>query len=529
VRLESQYRRTLAWGLRHRPSVLALAVVAVVGGVAMVRAVPVTFVIPEDRGEFNVWLKLPLGSTVHGTQAVTADVVRELRSSPEVAAVFSTIGAGVTKRVNEAELFVQLVHKSQREVSQQRFMADLRGRIRGLSLPLKDFAVEEIGFFSVAGSRNAQIMYAIRGPDGDRLQFYARGLLERMRAAGGYADVMVSYETGKPEIALEIMRERAADLGVPALQIGRTISALFAGYKAATFEEGGERYDVRVQVLPEYRDDPDKLALVSVRAPTGALVPLRNLVNPRVGSGPVQIERESRTRSITVRGNLDGKAAGEADVEITGFAKELGIGGEYEFAAVGPSERLRESLSAILFAFVLALVAIYMILAAQFNSFVHPFTIMLSAPLSFIGSFAAVWLMGMQLDTLGQIAFLMLMGIVMKNGILLVDYTNTVRRRGVSAREAVLEAGPVRLRPVLMTAVSTIFGMIPLAVGTGDGSEWRSPMAVVSIGGLVASTLLTLLIVPIAYTLFDDAQRALKRGLGVVLDASLKQLGRGRA
>ena len=141
----------------------------------------------------------------------------------------------------------------------------------------------------------------------------------------------------------------------------------------------------------------------------------------------------------------------------------------------------------------LALVAIYMILAAQFNSFVHPFTIMLSAPLSFIGSFAAIALMGMQLDTLGQIAFLMLMGIVMKNGILLVDYTNTVRRRGVSAREAVLEAGPVRLRPVLMTAVSTIFGMIPLAYGTGDGSEWRQPMGIVSIGGLVASTLLTLL------------------------------------
>ena len=529
VRLESRYRRTLEWGLRHRPATLALAVVAVVGGFAMVRAVPVTFIIPEDRGEFNVWLKLPLGSTVHTTQALTADVVRELRSSPEVAAVFSTIGAGVTKRVNEAELFVQLVHKSQREVSQQRFMADLRGRIRGLSLPLKDFAVEEIGFFSVAGSRNAQIMYAIRGPDGDRLQFFARGLLERMRAAGGYADVSISYESGKPEVALEIMRERAADLGVPALQIGRTISALFAGYKAATFEEGGERYDVRVQVLPEYRDDPAKLALVSVRAPDGALVPLRNLVNPRVGSGPVQIERESRTRSITVRGNLDGKAAGEADVEISRFAKELGIGGEYEFAAVGPSERLRESLSAILFAFVLALVAIYMILAAQFNSFVHPFTIMLSAPLSFIGSFAAVWLMGMQLDTLGQIAFLMLMGIVMKNGILLVDYTNTVRKRGVSAREAVLEAGPVRLRPVLMTAVSTIFGMIPLAFGTGDGSEWRQPMGIVSIGGLVASTLLTLLIVPIAYTLFDDAQRALKRGLGAVLGVRLERFGRGRA
>ena len=188
---------------------------------------------------------------------------------------------------------------------------------------------------------------------------------------------------------------------------------------------------MRVQVRPEYRDDPEKLELVRVRAPSGALVPLRNLVNPRVGSGPVQIERESRTRSITVRGNLDGKAAGEADVEITRFAKELGIRGEYELRRrSAPASGCARSLSAILFAFVLALVAIYMILAAQFNSFVHPFTIMLSAPLSFIGAFAAIWLMGMPLDTLGQIAFLMLMGIVMKNGILLVDYTNTLRARG---------------------------------------------------------------------------------------------------
>jgi HAE1 family hydrophobic/amphiphilic exporter-1 len=243
-------------------------------------------------------------------------------------------------------------------------------------------------------------------------------------------------------------------------------------------------------------------------------------VNPRIGSGPVQIERESRTRAITLRGNLDGKAAGTADVEIMGFARQLEIGGEYEFEAVGPSERLRESLAAIGFAFVLALVAIYMILAAQFNSFVHPFTIMLSAPLSFIGAFAAIGLLGLQLDTLGQIAFLMLMGIVMKNGILLVDYTNTVRARGVPLHDAVLEAGPVRLRPVLMTAVSTIFGMLPLALGTGDGSEWRSPMGVISIGGLLTSTFLTLLIVPIAYTLIDDAQRAVKRALRGALAVS---------
>ena len=178
----------------------------------------------------------------------------------------------------------------------------------------------------------------------------------------------------------------------------------------------------------------------------------------------------------------------------------------------------------------LALVAIYMILAAQFNSFLHPFTIMLSAPLSFIGAFAAIAVMGYQLDTLGQIAFLMLMGVVMKNGILLVDYTNTVRARGVSVRDAVLEAGPVRLRPVMMTAVSTIFGMIPLALGGGDGSEWRNPMSVVSIGGLMASTFLTLADRPDRlHARRRRARRPLKRGLRAGFDASLRQLGRNRA
>jgi HAE1 family hydrophobic/amphiphilic exporter-1 len=355
-------------------------------------------------------------------------------------------------------------------------------------------------------------MYAFRGPEIAQLDRYANALVDGMRAAGGYADVTLSYESGKPEIALDLTRERAANLGVSALQIGRTISALYAGYEAATFEEGGERYDVRVQVRPQYRDDLEKLELVYVRSQTGALVPLRNLVTPRIGSGPVQIDRESRTRAITVYANLDGKAAGTADAEVSALAAKLDLAPGYEFDAVGPSKRLRETTSAISFAFGLALLAIYMILAAQYNSFVQPLIIMLSAPLSFIGAFAAVWLFGYSLDVMGQIAFLMLMGIVMKNSILLVDYTNTLRDRGLPVMQAALEAGPVRLRPVLMTAVSTIFGMLPVAFGKGDGSEWRAPMGIVSIGGLVTSTFLTLLVVPVVYTLFDDLQRALRVG-----------------
>ena len=511
-RLEGHYRRTLAWGLRHRAAVVAVALASTVGGYALARSVPVDFLIHEDRSEFNVWLKRPLGSGVDQTQESVDAVESQLRALPEVRLTFSTIGAGVKKRVNEAQIYVQLIHKSRRQRTQQQVMDDVRRRIGGLDLNLQDFAVEEIPFVNVAGSRSAELTYSFRGPDIDRLHFYAKSLLERMRSAGGYSDLYLSYETGKPEIALDITRERAADLHVPALQIGRTIAALFAGLKATSYEEAGERYDVRVQVRPEYRDDLDKLELVRVRSEIGALVPLRNLVSPRVGSGPVQIDRESRSRAINVYSNLDGKAAARADAEIVGFANELDLAPGYEFQAMGTSKRLRETTQAVGFAFALALVAIYMILASQFNSFVHPFTIMLSAPLSFLGAFAAVRALGYSLDVMGQIAFLMLMGIVMKNGILLVDYIRTLRARGLPLYEAVLEAGPIRMRPVLMTAVATVFGMLPVALGRGDGSEWRNPMGVVAIGGLTASTFLTLLVVPVVYTLLDDGQRSLVHG-----------------
>ncbi len=511
TRLEHQYRRVLAFGLNHRILVLIFAAVSVGGGIAVAKAVQLDFVTAEDRAEFNIWMELPLGSTVERTRGAVKKVELALSQRPDVRALFSTIGSGQQKRVNEAQIYVQIVHKSERPATQAEVMSEIRKQLPGLDIELRDFAVEDVPMFGMIGSRNAQVMYAVRGPDTDVLQRHAHNLIGRMRDAGGFTDLAMSYETGKPEISLEISRERAADLGVPALQIGQTISALVAGVKVTTFEEMGERYDVRVQVEPEYRDDPSKLDLVRVRAMDGALVPLRNLVSTHIGSGPVQIDRDGRTRAITVLANLDGKAAGTADEEVVRFAREIGISGEYELEGVGPTERLRETLSAVGFAFVVGLITMYMILAVQFDSFIHPFTIMLCAPLSFIGAFAAVALMGVRLDLMGQIAFLMLMGVVMKNGILLVDYANQLRRAGRGVREAMLEAGPIRMRPVMMTTVSTVCSMLPVALGRGDGSEWRAPMGIISIGGLVTSTLLTLLVVPVVYTLLDDAGGLLRR------------------
>ncbi len=510
--MERGYGRALDWALAHRVAVVGLLFGSMIAGRLIAAAVPFDFVTSEDRSEFNVALKMPLGSTIAQTQAATTVVENAIREHREVVRVFSTIGSGSRQPVNEAQIYVALTHKTERRPTQDEVMSAIRARIGQLGLPLDEYAVERIDWFRPTGSRNADLMYSIRGPDIARLQEYTATLVSRLREAGGFVDVSTSYETGKPEIALDLNRERAADLGIPALAIGTTISALIAGIDVTSFEEAGERYDVRVQVLPEYRNDLSKLALIQVRAPTGALVPLDNLVRARVGEGPVSISRESRARSIMLFSNLENRPLGEAVPEVLRIAKEIGIAGEYRIAPVGPTESMGETTQAILFAFTLALVALYMILASQFNSFVHPFTIMMTAPLSFVGAFASMAALGFHLDMMGQIGFVMLMGLVMKNGILLVEYANAEREKGADARAAMRAAGPIRLRPVLMTAISTIFGMIPMAIGHGDGGEWRAPIGAIALGGMTSSTLLTLLVVPVIYTLVDDAQAFVVRG-----------------
>jgi HAE1 family hydrophobic/amphiphilic exporter-1 len=295
--------------------------------------------------------------------------------------------------------------------------------------------------------------------------------------------------------------------------IGRTIRTLLAGEEVGSFEEGGERYDVRIQVLPEYRDDPERLDLIHVRGARGELIPITNVARARIGAGPVSIERENRARRIIVDANTaPGVAMSTATAKIASYGAELGIQPPDRLEPSGRVRSMQETVVSILFAFGLALLAIYMVLASLFNSLVHPFTIMISAPLSFIGGFMALKLSGTHLDMLSAIAFLVLMGLVMKNGILLVDYTNQLRAAGRSRAEAALEAAPERLRPVLMTSVALILGLLPTALSTAAGAESRAAMAIITIGGMATSTLLTLLVVPVVYVMVDTGIERVRDG-----------------
>jgi HAE1 family hydrophobic/amphiphilic exporter-1 len=321
-----------------------------------------------------------------------------------------------------------------------------------------------------------------------------------------FADVRSSYESGKPEVQIHVDRGRAGDLGVAIRPLATTVRALIGGVDAGTYEELGNRYDVRVRLDQAQRNDPSKLQQIQVRSTNGGLVDLASIATFNIEESPAQVDRRNRARTITIlANNPPGVALGTATNEMLKLVGDVGMPQGYTGTFIGQAERMKESAQAIGFAFLLAIVALYMILASQFNSFSQPAIIMLTAPLSFVGAFAALSFTGMTMTMFAQIGMVALMGLVMKNGILLVDYANVAREtRGLLARAAMEEAGPRRMRPVLMTQLATVFGMIPVAISTSQGAEFRNGMGVLMIGGILSSTLLTLFIVPVAYTLMAD-------------------------
>jgi HAE1 family hydrophobic/amphiphilic exporter-1 len=507
--LENAYRALLQSALAHKGVTVAVAVAAVVGGCGVASTLPFDFYRSGDRDEFMVHAKLPIGTPLSVSDQVSRRIEALIAEHPEVINVFASVGAGSQRAPNKVAIYVGLTPRAEREQHQAEIMTEMRTWLLAEVPEAEELSVDQLAWVEF-GRRSAHLQYTLRGPELDRLERYSDLLLARMRADPDFVDATTSYETGKPEIRLAIARDVAADLGVPAVRIGRTIRTLLAGEEVGSFEEAGERYDVRIQVLPGYRDDPNKLDLIRVRSLRGELVPLTNVARPRIGEGAVEIQRQNRTRQITLYANMaDDRPLGFGTAKLEAWANEI-VAPPDELVPSGRARAMKETGAAIAFAFLLALAAIYMILASLFNSLVHPFTIMMSAPLSFIGGFLALKLFGMSLDLMSGIGLLVLMGLVMKNGILLVDYANQLRADGRSAADAMREAGPIRMRPVLMTTGALIFGLLPVAFGGKTGSEFRAPMGMITIGGLLTSTLLTLVVVPVVYTLLDRVSERLQ-------------------
>ncbi len=512
--VERLYRHLLSFSLDHRWIIIGFAVMSIFVGAQFARQIPMAFSSKTDRSEFSAKVEMPLGTGIEETKIVGRRVASAIAGVPEVNLVFMSIGSGAISRVNTVDFYIGLTPKADRDRDAFTIMDEVRELLYQSAPGAKTTQLAEIPW--VAGGSGADfqtdIYVVLQGPDLNTLQSLSETILSEMHRKPFYKDVRTTFDLGKPEVHVEIDRKRAADLGISVRALASTIRASVGGQDIATFQQGGSRYDVRLRLDEDYRDKLSKLNMIQVRNNRGELIDIASVAKFRIQRVPVEIGRRNRARQIGIFAMAPaGVAVGILKEDMDDILARLDLPPGYAVGYEGTSEQIEETGRAIAFAFVMALVALYMILASQFNSFGQPMVIMLTAPLSFIGAFTSLYIFKAELSLFAQIGLIALMGLVMKNGILLVDYANQVRGQGMSAREAMFNAGQLRLRPVLMTAFSTISGMIPVAFSTSDGAEFRNALGIIIIGGLGSSTMLTLLVVPVSYTLYDDLLKNLRQ------------------
>jgi multidrug efflux pump subunit AcrB len=430
-----------------------------------------------------------------------------LRSRPEVTRVFGATG-GFGGGVNSAFLFVTLTDKSERETTQAEMMQLVRRELN--SYPGLRASIQDPSLSGFSTHRGFPIEMSVRGSDWEELVTSARTLMGEMRDAGIAVDLDTDYQLGMPELQIFPDRARAADLGISVSDVATTLNTLVGGVRVGKYSTGGRRYDVRLRLLAGQRSRPEDLARLQMRTGSGEMVPLSSLVRTEERPALQAITRKDRERAVTIFGNpAPGVPQATAIARIQELARDLPQG--VRVVPVGASATLGESFDSLFFALWLGIVVAYMVLASQFNSFLHPTTVLTILPVSVAGAVFALAAAGHSLNIYSLIGLLLLMGIVKKNSILLVDFTNQLRARGRSTLGALRRAGPIRLRPILMTSAATMMAAFPVALGLGAGSETRQPMAIAVIGGLVVSTALSLLVVPCFYHLADRAKVALRR------------------
>jgi len=507
--VERAYRSALAFALRRRALVVGSALLLFILSLGLSRFIGREFFTPADESRFIVRFETPLGWSIERIDAVARQAEEILFSHPEVRGAF--VGTGFFGSVNQGIMFVSLVPKSQREVSQQQLMDTLRKELS--AIPDLTVAVESVSPIG-GGQRNTDIQYILEGPSLEDLAARSQLLEQRLKRSPGFVDVDTDLELTKPEAKVYINREKAEDLGLDIATITQAINILMGGVDVAKFKEGGERYDIHLRALPGDRDLPSDLDRITVVSRDGRRVKLSNVIEVVESAGPNVINRYNRQRAVTLYANLQGKPQGEALAEVGRLIAETFPNAPgYRAELAGRSREFQRSFQYLGTALALSILIIYMVLASQFESFVHPFTIMLSLPLATVGVFGLLLLTGKTLNIFSYLGIIMLVGIVTKNAILLVDFTNQLRARGLERTAAILQAGPIRLRPILMTAITTIAGMVPVSLALSEGGETRAPLAVTVIGGMLTSTFLTLLVIPVVYTLFDDLGQWLRRHL----------------
>jgi len=507
-KVEESYRRLLSIAIEHRAIVIVSAVIIFILSLYITKFLGKEFLPSEDQSRFVARLEAPKDYSIDQIEGMFKKAEEIVLATPEIMTIF--YGQGTFGEVHKGTMFIGLKPKSERTRSQQEIMADMRKQFR--QIPGLKGTAEDVSLVG-GGQRMVPIQYSIRGRNLEELNGYSKQIVSEFSKLSGIVDVDTSLEAGKSEVKVYIDRNKAADLGVDIATVAETINFLIGGEVDITRfkdEARGRRYDVKMRLNPENRKDPDDIGRLFVRSKDGRMIELSNIVEIKEGGGPSVINRVDRQRAITLFANLEGKPLGQAKEELDNIAVKI-LPPDYTGSHKGMADMMGESFGYLMFALILGVILAYMVLASQFESFIHPITVLLSMPFSFIGAFAALLITGMTLNIFSFIGLILLMGLVKKNAILLVDYTNTLRAKGMERKEAILTAGPVRLRPILMTTFAMVFGMMPIALGIGEGSETRAPMAIATIGGLLTSLFLTLVVIPVVYDVFDDLWGRFKR------------------
>ncbi|MBI5454691.1 MAG: efflux RND transporter permease subunit, partial [Deltaproteobacteria bacterium] len=503
-RMESGYLWMLRWCLNHRVISVIAALAILYSVVPLAKMSKAEFVVDDDMSEFEVIVETPPGSSLEKSDAILMSIETEIAKIPEVEKVFTNIGVRgqYMTNVTDASIYVGLKHMSEREREQSEIMQDARAlmkKFQGLRV-----SVQTINLISGGGFKATPFNLIVRGPELKKLDEYSGEIIKRLASLPGFVDTDTGQALRHPEVQVHIDRKKASDLGVKVESIASSLRTMVGGEKVTLYREGDEQYNVRLRLKDDFRKDSSVIEELTVPNSEGRLVKLNNFALLSQGVSPGQIDRYAQGRQITVISNLHGKPLGEAMTDANRVISELNMPAEYSTTFLGRGKLMQEAFLNFLIAFVLSLIFIYMVLASQFESFIHPVSIMISIFLSIPFGILSLIIAGNSINIYSVMGLFILIGVVKKNAILQIDYTNTLRSRGMEKFDAQMLANKVRLRPILMTTFAIIAGMLPVTLGSGDGSASRASMAIVIVGGQALCLLVTLLIVPVFYSVFDD-------------------------
>jgi multidrug efflux pump len=514
--LEKAYARILHGGLRRPVLILVLAAILFASSILVLTTMPSEFVPSQDLSRLMIRYQTAVGSDLSETDGLIRKAEEIVVKRPELTQLYAFIG-GFSGQVNGGAMYISLVSPRERKLNQAELSAVLRRELN--SIPGLRAVIQDLSQQGFTAQRGFPIEFSVRGSNWDQLVPLSQTIMGKLQASGTVVDMDTDYQLGMPELRVFPDRAMAADVGVSIDEVATTLNALVGGIRVGKYSSGGRRIDVRLKLMASQRSRPEDIARLRVRTRSSELIPLSSLVSTTEQPALQAITRRDRERAITIFANVaPGRSQNEAIKFVETLGKDLPVG--YRVVLSGASIAFRESMSSLLFAMFLGIAIAYMILGSQFNSFKDPITIITILPLSIAGAAFALLAARQSLNIFSMIGLLLLMGIVKKNSIILVDYANQFKAKGFSPRESMEKAGPIRLRPILMTAIATLMAAIPPALGLGSGSEIRKPMAIAVIGGLVLSTALSLIVVPAFYVIAEKIGEKKRKAKAAAADAA---------